>query len=138
VKYKHVFLLWFWADLILVIGGLIALFGTNMLNGFKNTDFGMTLLVFGYGLVLSLPSLIVMLIFHYFYSKKSLLKKNYFKVYSLVVIAINILYALCSYFIFKMQGEFGLLFIFTTIAGFIALYLVHLKIKKEERREMIA
>lgn len=138
MKFKHVFLLWFWADLILAIGTLFVMIGINQFNGVKNSDFGMLLLVFGYGLVLSLPSLVTMLIFHYFYSQKSLLKKSYFKVYSLVVLSINIVYTFCSYAIFKMQGEFGLLFIFTTISGLLSLYLVHFKIKREERKEMIA
>jgi hypothetical protein len=138
VKYKHVFLLWFWADLILAIGLFVAYFAVGFYNSAKNNDYGMYLFVLGYGLVISIPSLIAMLIFHSLYNQKSILKKNYFKVYSLVILVVNLLYLLCSYFIFKMGGEFSLLYLFTTLAGFISLYLVHLKIKKEERSQLIA
>ncbi|MBP6432025.1 MAG: hypothetical protein KA319_09670 [Ferruginibacter sp.] len=138
MKYKHVFFLWIWANLILALGALLTVFVVSLPFGSRNNDWGMFLLVFAYGFFISLPSLVTMLCFHYFYSQKSILKKDYFKVYSLVILVVNVLYLLCSYFIFKMGGEFSLLYLFTTLAGFISLYLVHLKIKKEERKEMIA
>lgn len=138
VKYKDVFLLWFLADLILGVGLFLTMFAINFSDGTKNNDYGMFLFVLVYGLLISIPSLVAMLIFHYFYNQKSMLKKDYLKVYSLVILGINVVYMLCSYFIFKMGGEFNLFYLFSTIAGFISLYLVHLKIKNEERREMIA
>ncbi|MBL0146404.1 MAG: hypothetical protein IPP48_12330 [Chitinophagaceae bacterium] len=138
MKYKHVFFVWLLADIILGAGSLIALLVSNISAGVHNGDYGMLLLVFLYGLGISLPSLVIMLLFHYFYLKKSPLTIKYFRVYSLLILGINLLYLLVSYIVFKVQGEFFILYIFTTIAGFIALFLIHQKIKKEQRAAMLA
>ncbi len=139
MKYKHIFLVWFFAEIILAIAAFFVLLAQSIYSaGSFNRDYGMLLLVVGLSLLWSSPSLIVLLGFNYFYTKKHPYQKSYFKIYSVLIIAINIVYALCSRFIFSMNVEFLLYFIFTTIAGLLALYFICLKIKKKERSEILA
>jgi hypothetical protein len=139
MKYKYLFLVWLLAEVILGIGAFIAVIAQTAFSSHVfNKDYGMIFMVIGLSLLWSFPSLLVMWLFHFLYSQKHPYLKSYFKIYSIVIITINVLYALCSRFIFTMNTEFLLYFIFTTIAGLLALYFVTLKIKKKEREQLIA
>jgi heme exporter protein D len=138
MKYKHVFLLWLWADLILGLGTILTVLFMNITSGFAGGDYAMILWVVLFGVAVSIPSLIALLIIHSIYIKNSLLKLNYFNLYSIAILCINIIYSLSSYFIFDMKGELNLLFFFSTLAGFISLFLIRMKIKKEQQKEYIA
>jgi hypothetical protein len=138
MKYKHVFLIWFWADLILaIVTGIVALFVGDRSSTFFSGDISMFFLEIAFGVYVSLPSLAVLLLLYYFYNKNSLLKKDYFKIYAILILCINLVYAMFSYGVFTMKREFGLFYIFSTVAGLLALYLVDLKIKKEERNRAL-
>ncbi len=126
MKFKNVFQLWFWADLILALGvTIVALFIES--GDFK--DFGFLLLVYFYGAIVSLPSLAAMLIFHAIYSANKSDTSNYVEVYSVVIVAINAIYMAVSYFSMHLGREFNMFYIGTTVAGFISLYIVHRRIK---------
>ena len=127
MKFKHVFQLWFWADLILAAGGSI--FALIVSNG-DFSSIGFALLIALYGIGISLPSLIMMLIFHSIYSRNDRDTSNYVEVYSIVILVINVLYLVVSYFPMHLGKEFSLLYIGTTAAGFLSLYIVHRRIKK--------
>ncbi len=133
MKYKDIFLVWLLAEIILAIGAFLAIIAQTIYSSASfDRDYGMLLLVVGLSLLWSSPSLVVMLGFHYYNSKKHPFQKNYFKTFSILIIVINIVYALCSRFIFTMNIEFLLYFIFTTIAGLLALCVIHYKIKRHQ------
>jgi chromate transport protein ChrA len=134
MKYKHVFLIWLFADILLVIGSLV--YAT------KDSLYGTTIF-FGsfFGLLFSLPSLIIMLLFHAIYTKHAKNPNNYVLPYSLLILIINIIYLLVGY-LWPINYEtiysfynFYKIFIATTLAGFVSFYLVNRKIKKELKKE---
>ncbi len=128
MKYKHVFFIWLLADAFLAAGGLCFLIYTAATE--PASDGGMVLLVIGLGILVSLPSLIVMLIFHAVFTQNAANPADYFSPYIILIVSINILYLVIGRIVFTMPGEFGYVYIGTTLAGLLAFYLVDRKIKK--------
>ncbi len=129
MKYKQVFFIWLLADVFLLLGLLCFVFYELFTGGNKN-DTEIFLLVAGYGILVSLPSLIIMLLFHFIFTKNAKDVNNYIVPYIALIISINILYMLIGQFTFGMTGEFNIFYIGSTLAGLLAFYLVDRKVKK--------
>ena len=129
MKYKHVFLIWLIADLFLAFGLLCFVIYEQIDGGDKN-DMGMFLLIAGYGIVVSLPSLVTMLLFHLLYTNNVKDTANYRQPYIALIIGINILYLLIGQVGFGMTGEFNTFYVGSTLAGLLAFYLIDRRIKK--------
>ncbi len=130
MKYKHVFLVWLLADLFLAAGLLcFGIYEQATGNG-SNDDAGMFLLAAGIGIGCSLPSLAAMMLFHLVFTKNAKHPEEYTMPYIALIIIINMLYLLIGEYWFGMTGEFNIFYIGSTLAGLLAFYLVHRKIKK--------
>lgn len=140
MKFKHVFFIWLLADLFLAVG-LFATMFTTLAKDENFKDAGFLVAVVFYGVLLSLPSLVVLLIFHAIYSKQQRTIDEYVKTYCIVILTINVLYFIVSNRGFSDSGTlFNYFYIFTTIAGLLALFLVQRNVRKqyviaEERSE---
>lgn len=137
MKYTHVVFIWLLADVLLGIGSFV--YAT------RYNEYGTTMLFWSVtGFIYSLPSLLIMLIFHIFYEKYAKNPANYVLPYSILILGINILY-LSAGFIFSIDGSdsiyhfnsFYKIFIATTVAGFLSFYLVNMKIKKNNKHIQI-
>lgn len=129
MKYKQVFFIWLLADAFLIIGLLC--FGLyELLTGGSKSDIEIFLLVVGIGILASVPSLLIMLLFHFIYTRNVKDTQNYRLPYIALIIGINIVYYLISLFGYRITGEFKLLFMATTTAGLLAFYFVDWKIQK--------
>ena len=129
MKYKQVFFIWLLADVFLIIGVLC--FGLyELLSGGSIRDTEIFLLMVAIGILASLPSLLIMLLFHLIYSRNAKDTQNYRMPYIALIISINIVYYLISLFGYSITGEFKLLFMATTTAGLLAFYFVDRKIQK--------
>jgi hypothetical protein len=129
MKYKHVFFIWLLADVFLVLG-LLGFLAYEMFAGGNKNDLEMFLLVIIYGICISLPSLIVMLLFHFIFTKNAKDAAKYKLPYIGLIISINILYLVIGQYGFGMTGEFKFFYIGSTLAGLLAFYLIDRKIKK--------
>jgi fumarate reductase subunit D len=128
MRLKHVFELWIIADLILAIGGIV--FGLIDTGGDVNA-IGFAIMIGVFGMIVSLPSLIAMLIFHSVYYRSGKDTGNYVQVYIIVILVINALYLLITELNFDMEDSpFDYLYIATTVAGLISLFIVDRRIKK--------
>ncbi|MFM2326024.1 MAG: hypothetical protein RIR31_226 [Bacteroidota bacterium] len=130
MKYKHVFFIWLLADAFLALG-LLGFLLYEMFNGGNKNDMEMFLFVMVYGVCISLPSLIVMLLFHFIFIKNAKDKANYKLPYIGLIISINILYLVIGQYGFGMTGEFKLFYIGSTLAGLLAFYFVNKRIRKK-------
>jgi chromate transport protein ChrA len=134
MRWKDVFLIWLLADVLLAAGSLIAV----LITGGVRNDLEIFPFVLLYGFLVTLPSLAAMLLFHAVYSH---VKKNEtYQVlpYLLLVLSINLIYWLVWIFTFRHYENFQTwLILCTTIAGLIALAIVHLRIKKREQQVII-
>jgi hypothetical protein len=126
---KYVFLVCLWANLLIGIGTALFAFFTS---GMAIDEFGIILMVGLYGLGITLPSLIVLFIFHVAYTYKNRPQKNYLLHYSLLVIFINLAYWLVSAYMSRFITDeiVPVFFLYTTFAGVLALLLVNHRIKK--------
>ncbi|MGC4103509.1 hypothetical protein [Ferruginibacter sp.] len=130
MKYKHVFLVWLLADVFLAIGLFIfILFELSGTSGRNNMD--MFLWVCLYGIVVSLPSLAIMLIFHAVFMHNAKDPGDYKMPYMLLIIGINFLYLLITANAYRMGELFNLFYMGSTVAGLLAFYIVDRKIKKQ-------
>jgi hypothetical protein len=130
MKYKHVFFIWLLADAFLALG-LLGFLLYEMFNGGNKNDMEMFLFVMVYGVCISLPSLIVMLLFHFIFTKNAKDEANYKLPYIGLIISINILYLVIGQYGFGMTGEFKLFYIGSTLAGLLAFYFVNKRIRKK-------
>jgi hypothetical protein len=129
MRYKDIFLIWLWADIIIGLGTLLAcLFTKNIANG----EFDFALLIVGIGILFSLPSLAIMLIFHAIYSTNSNDKSNYLLPYTLLLLCINLGYYFAGYlYANEINNDFGRGFIcFTAFAGILAFYFIDKRIQR--------
>jgi hypothetical protein len=137
MRWKDVFLIWFWADLLIGAGTAIAGF---FMSEVDVDGFPMLLMVGIYGLLITLPSLGVMCIFHAAYTYSNKPRQNYLVHYSLLIILINIAYWFISvyksrFYVDEMVTAF---FLYTTFSGILALLLVNHRIKKRISNTAIA
>jgi len=129
MKYKHVFLIWILADVFLALG-LLGFTIYEQFTGGSLDDLSMFLAIAAYGTMISLPSLCVMLLFHFVYTKSAKNSSVYRIPYLGLIIGINVLYLLIGQFGFDMTLEFNVFYLGSTAAGLLAFYLVDRKIRK--------
>lgn len=142
MKYKQVFFIWLIADALIAAGTACIGIYQELTGGASTEDAGIFLLAVGIGILCSLPSLIIMLIFHAIYASNAKHPQDYVMPYVALIICINMLYLLAGQFGFGMPKEFNLFYVGSTLAGLLAFYLVHRKIKKNtpavtDQNEMI-
>lgn len=127
MRYKDVFLIWLLADMLLATGLVILSFFTLK---FAEGDAGMVLLMIIYGLIVSLPSLVMMLIFHTVY--KAIIKNNNDQFpYLVLILIINFLYWLIGNPGYKaIDMNYGYFILLTSLAGSIAFVIVGWRIRK--------
>lgn len=126
MKYKDVFKIWLYANVILAIGIAVFSFLTNGQNGVIWS----ALLVTGILFFFSLPSLIALCCFHAWYSNKAEENGNFAASYIAAIVSINILYFLSSIIFFDIDFELALLYLATTAAGIISFYIVYKQVKR--------
>lgn len=129
MKYKQVFFIWLLADVFLALG-LLSFVIYEQFTGGNANDMEMFFWVLLYGFVVSLPSLLLMTLFHFIFIKNAKTPANYAMPYITLIISINILYLLMGQFGFGITGEFKIFYIGSTLAGLIAFYVVDKQIKK--------
>lgn len=129
MKYKDVFKVWLYADVILM---LLVLVAAAVITGEGIDDGGFVLLAVLVGAGLSLPSLIALLCFHSWYSNKKEEKEKFVTSYVAAIISINILYFLISVFLFNIDIKPALLYLVTTGAGLISFYIVYKQINRRQ------
>ncbi len=132
MRWKDVFLVWLWANLLIGAGTALYAFFTS---GMATDEFGIILMVGLYGLLITLPSLIILFIFHAAYTYKNKLRENYLLHYSVLVIFINLAYWLVSAYTSRFITDeiVAVFFLYTTFAGILALQLVNRRINKRIR-----
>jgi hypothetical protein len=128
MKYKQVFFIWLLADAFLAAAGLCFII-YNAITA-SGSDTSIFLLVLGLAFLITLPSLIIMLLFHAVFTKQAKNPANYGPPYIILIVSINILYLVIGHIVFTMPGEFGYVYIATTLAGLLAFYVVDRRIKK--------
>lgn len=142
MKYKHVFFIWLIADALIALGTACIGIYEEFTGGSSTEDVGIYLLAVGIGIACSLPSLIVMLLFHRIYTSNAKQPQDYVMPYVALIICINMLYLLTGELGFGLPKDFNLFYVGSTLAGLLAFYLVHRKIRKNtpvvvEQNEMI-
>jgi predicted neutral ceramidase superfamily lipid hydrolase len=140
MKYKHVFKIWILADAFLALSLTIYLFITidQPLNSKDLSDPGFFILIIGWGVIVSIPSLIAMMIFHHFYLKKATGSSNYVTTYIIVILVINALYLACTHLPnYHMGNDFDVFFIFSTLAGLLALFCIDWRIRRAKKLEPV-
>lgn len=137
MRWKDVFLIWFWANLLIGAGTAIA---ALFMSDTDVDGFPMILMVGIYGLLVTLPSLGIMCIFHAAYTYNNKLRQNYLVHYLLLIIFINIAYWIVTacmgrFYVDEMITAF---YLYTTFSGILALLLVNHRIKKRISNTAIA
>ena len=127
MKAKNIFLLWLWANLM--IGFWAGIFALTQ-EGPMNDGFIMCLVVFGIGFLFTIPSLIVLMVFHAFYSNKNSISSII--PYVLIIVFVNFLYFITYYFSYSYNFEMKWIafFLLSTFCGLVALFIEHNKVKK--------
>lgn len=114
------------ADLLLAVG----LIFTVTLGASDFGDGGFMLMVIGYGIILSLPSLVVLMIFQAVYSRKPHTLREYVNTYIIVIVVINLFYFIVTYLQWDNEAPvMQYFYICSTLAGLLSLYLVQRNIK---------
>ncbi len=132
MKYKNVFLIWLWADLFLIVVAVCFWLAGLIRDSVVSDDFTIFLLAIGIGILFSLPSLVIMLLFHTVFIKKSKNPAAWFKPYLVLILAINILYFVIVKIAYDIENNLMLFFLFSTISGLLALFLMSRRIKNLE------
>ncbi len=142
MKYKHIFLIWFWADVLLGFGFILFSIVKLILYSPHNIEISSLVgstIVFGVmGVLYSLPSLLTMLGFHFIYDKYLRNSMNHIVYYLLVILFINSCYVLVGkfapekyqpiYILYEYSRYWYYIFIPTTLAGLLSFFLVTRKI----------
>jgi hypothetical protein len=138
MKYKHVFFTWLLANAFLATGLVCFTIylqfeeaDRNAYFGMNGSDWVMCFYIILYGLLLTIPSLVSMLFFHFIYTKNAKAGADHRGAYIALIIAINILYLLIGQFGYGMTGEFNYFYIASTAAGLLSFYLVDRKVKNK-------
>ncbi|MCY7293449.1 MAG: hypothetical protein LH615_14825 [Ferruginibacter sp.] len=140
MKYKNIFLIWLYADVILIICTLLSI---NLYDYFKrgvfvsgSISFKNILLIEGVGFIFTIPSLVFMLLFHLIYARSKNGSNSYVKPYILLIFCINFLYLIIFLILIGNKSFYENMFIVpcvflvTTAAGFTAFYIEHKKIQR--------
>ncbi len=130
MKYKHVFLIWLLADIFLATGLLLIVLWNILSGGDKDFD-GLFFLVIAYGVVISMPSLLILTVFHFIYNRRKKDPTAYTKPYITVIICINTLYFLSTLYTRTLDAAFSWFYLCSTAAGLLAFYTVNRKIRKK-------
>jgi len=131
MKYKHVFFIWLLADAFLALG-LLAFAVYEQFSGGDKNDLDLFILFVLYGIVVSLPSLITMLIFHFIYTKNAKEGADHKPAYISLIVSINALYLIIGQ-LCGMTGEFNYFYIASTLAGLLSFYLVNRAVQRKLR-----
>ena len=133
MKYKNVFLIWLWANVIICVTGFISCTLYFISKDGLKVDyldlFSAEGMVMGIGLLVTIPSLIILMVFHHFYSIYKIEKTNYLSHYSLIIIIINFIYLVAFVIITdEMITWRSIIIILPTLlitigAGLVSLYL---------------
>ena len=140
MKYKNVFLIWLWANLILIVAAFVLInlhyYIKEEMSLRRFGHYESTRLIVFVGFVFTIPSLILMLFFHLIYSKNKSDVTEYLKLYCVLILSINIIYLfVCKLFLEIDDAWNGpitptIICIITSAAGLAGLYIEHKKIKK--------
>ena len=130
MKYKQVFFIWLLANAFLISGLLVFAVYEMFSGGGSKDDLSILFWVAGLGILVTLPSLCIMLLFHLFFTKKAKDVTRYQMPYIALIICINMVYLLFGRYVYDMTKEFDVFYIGSTLAGLLAFYLVDRKIKK--------
>jgi hypothetical protein len=133
MRWKDVFMIWLWADVLLGAGAVIfAIFTSAMFTGGPV----LMLLVLLYGLLISLPSLVIMLLFHAICRRKS--SSNYFWPYTMLILSVNIAYWITgTYFLGYTNTEYIAFIGCTILAGLLGFAIVNNTIQKREKQNVM-
>ena len=133
MKYKNVFLIWLWANLIICVIGFILCPLYFISEDGLDVDyldlFSAEGMVMGIGFLVTIPSLIILLVFHHFYSKYKIEKTSYISHYGLIIIIINCVYLITFVILTDEKISWGsiiiilLILTITIAAGLVSLYL---------------
>ena len=128
MKLKNVFYIWFWANIMLLFCGFIYYLFVS--HSFSDVLSGM-LFITVIGIMLTIPSLVVLTLFQFVYSSSKKSKINNFYPYLNIILFINFVYLIIYLAIGGYQEIEGILFFFlTTFCGIMALFIENDKVKK--------
>lgn len=131
MKYKDVFKIWLYADVIL----LLLLIAAAVISGENINDGGFVLLAMLIGTGLSLPSLVALSCFYLWHNNKVGSSENFVASYIAAIVSINILYFLSSIILFDFDFEEALLYLVTTASGLASFYLVYKQVKRRSTED---
>lgn len=133
MKYRNIFRIWLWANMIICVTGFILCILYFISEVGLNIDyldlFSAEGMVMGIGFLVTIPSLIILLVFHHFYSKSKIEKTNYLSHYGLIIIIINFIYLIAFVILtdetitWRSVIIILLILIITIGAGLVSLYL---------------
>ena len=128
MKLKNVFYIWLWANMMLMFCGFIYYLFVS--HGFSDV-LSVTLFITVMGIMFTIPSLVVLTLFHFSYSSSKKSKINNFYPYFNIILFINFIYLIIYLAIGGYQEIEGILFFFlTTFCGIMALFIENDKVKK--------
>ena len=128
MKLKNVFYIWFWANIMLLFCGFIYYLFVS--HSFSDVLSGMVFITV-IGIMLTIPSLVVLTLFQFVYSSSKKSKINNFYPYLNIILFINFIYLMIYQAMGGYQEIEGILFFFlTTFCGIMALFIENDKVKK--------
>lgn len=140
MKYASVIAIWLWANLILIITAPIIFFIHYYLkeetNGKLYDVFLHLIITTLFGFLVTIPSLIIRLVFHSFFSGRTLDVRDYLKLYCFLILFINVIYFVVFKLFYKPEyitGSFiqlPITYILTSAAGLVGLSIEYKRIKK--------
>ena len=140
MRYLNVFLIWLWANMILIVATILIIvldyYLTEGVDGVYNYFYEKMIITIVLGFLFTIPSLILMLVFHLFYSKNNYRKKDYLKPYCILIFCIYCFYLFAYLVFFGLDHVWGniitisFIFFLTIAVGLMGMYIEHKKIKK--------
>lgn len=136
MRYKHVFLVWLLADILLAAALFLLVTGRYVTGIDKDFD-DVFLLVILYGVAFSLPSLAVLTLFYLIFHSKPRSISDCKLPYIYAIAGINVLYFLVTLGNGIMDAAFGVFYACSTAAGLLSFYLVYRKRCKNQSDKAI-
>jgi hypothetical protein len=130
MKYKHVFFTWLLADGLLAAVLLVIAVWSSVTGGGSDMG-GIYLFAVAYGVVFSLPSLVIMSIFYFILKPRQGNTDAYRKYCVFLIIGINVLYFVTGWFTGWMEPFFSWFYLCSTAAGLCSFYFVNRRINKK-------